>query len=293
MASSNRNLIQSDTPSLFREKPKRKFHGMKKFPEYSIWLSLKDRCLNPKNEHYAYYGGRGIRVCDSWRYSFPSFIADMGRRPKGETIDRSDNNGHYSCGKCGHCIAAGWTANCRLATRLEQSRNKSNSRFLTHDGETRHISEWSEITGIPRRLIQNRVDKFGWTVSDALTVKVGITIRIRAIKYEFQGQMLTIGELSKICGIPQQLLSHRLLESKWPLARAMGEPVNERSGIAKYEYHGTTITSGEISKRCGLSQSTVIGRLNRGWGVEQILNAPFRSHKSLNLGKKQQPVEKS
>ena len=73
---------------------------------------MKMRCYNEKSSGYKYYGGRGIQICDRWLESYENFLADMGERPEGLSIDRIENDGNYE------------PSNCRWATVLEQNRNK-------------------------------------------------------------------------------------------------------------------------------------------------------------------------
>jgi hypothetical protein len=88
-------------------------HGLTGTPEYRAWSSMKARCLNPHVHNYADWGGRGIIVCSRWLDSFETFLADMGPRPKGLSLDRfPDVNGNYE------------PSNCRWATAKQQVDNR-------------------------------------------------------------------------------------------------------------------------------------------------------------------------
>ena len=67
---------------------------------YPIWNMMKQRCYNRSNSRYQSYGARGITVCERWLNSFANFLADMGERPPGLTLDRKDTNGNYTPDNC-------------------------------------------------------------------------------------------------------------------------------------------------------------------------------------------------
>jgi hypothetical protein len=80
-------------------------------PTYQSWASMWARCTNPAASNYKYYGGRGIKVDESWK-EFVNFLRDMGDRPKNTSLDRVNNDGNYEF------------YNCRWATPSEQRRNR-------------------------------------------------------------------------------------------------------------------------------------------------------------------------
>lgn len=124
------------------------------------WESMKRRCNRPQAGNYYLYGGRGIRVCDRWMESFESFLADMGERPEGMTLDRYPNtDGNYEPG------------NVRWATPTKQQRNRRFNVTLTFEEVTRTLAEWSELGGISVALLRNRMAK-GWSPERCLTQPV-------------------------------------------------------------------------------------------------------------------------
>lgn len=125
---------------------------------YRIWHGMKDRCLNKNNARFNRYGGRGITVCERWM-DYRNFLADMGERPDGMSIDRIDNTKGYS------------PENCRWATTKQQSRNKSNNRIITHNGVTMTLADWSEHTGVKYQIIIERLIA-GWDFADAINTNL-------------------------------------------------------------------------------------------------------------------------
>lgn len=135
------------------------FVGDKPTATYRIWTGMRTRCNNPRMPSWPHYGGRGIKVCERWK-KFENFLADMGEKPDGKSLDRINNDGDYC------------PENCRWATDIEQHRNRSDNVFWTHNGATRTISEWAEVVGLNRHTLADRVRKSGWSIEQALTTPV-------------------------------------------------------------------------------------------------------------------------
>lgn len=146
-------------------------HGMSRDPVYTCWSGITYRGKGKSKEPC--YANGNIHVCKRWMESFEAFYEDMGDKPSPKhSIDRIVNAKGYTCGHCEECLSRGDTANCRWATKQEQSINRSCTHFITHNGETHTLIEWSRITGIPNTTISNRLLR-GWSEHDALTKPSG------------------------------------------------------------------------------------------------------------------------
>ena len=101
---------------------------------------MKQRCLNPNDEHYKRYGGRGITVYPAWIHDFQAFYDYVSKLPhfgeKGYSIDRIDNNGNYEPG------------NVRWADRRTQAQNKRNIVTVEYAGVVMPILQAAELSGI-------------------------------------------------------------------------------------------------------------------------------------------------
>lgn len=113
-------------------------HGHCNTRLYKIWQNMRNRCHNSDTPDYKYYGGRGIKICESWNtYTvFEQWAMGNGYSDI-LTLDRVDVNGNY----CPN--------NCRWVTRKEQSNNKRNLRIIEYQGKMKTLTQWSEILNIP------------------------------------------------------------------------------------------------------------------------------------------------
>lgn len=137
---------------------KRNRHGLRHTRLYNIWANMKTRCYNVNDPHYERWGGKGVQMCNEWRNDFKAFYDwAMSHGYSDElTIDRINGKGNYE------------PTNCRWVTLAENNRNKPHIRYITHNGKTQTIGQWTKELGLGKETIRERLKK-GWSIEMALS----------------------------------------------------------------------------------------------------------------------------
>ena len=137
---------------------RKKASGYKEPRLRNIWKNMIQRCTNPSNPSYAYYGGRGIEVSKEWE-TYQNFAKEMGPTHKDHlSLDRIDNSKGYS------------KENCRWATQAEQARNKRDNLIIEYAGERMCLVDWASRLGLAYDFLYARIATYGWSVEEAFTL---------------------------------------------------------------------------------------------------------------------------
>jgi hypothetical protein len=123
---------------------------------YVSWVGMRQRVQYPGHPEYHRYGGRGISADPTWLESFDAFLADMGPRPAGCSIERIDNDGPYN------------KLNCVWATRDQQSANTSRAVVVEHDGERMTLKQLACRLGVNYYTLHGAFRKRGLSLAEAI-----------------------------------------------------------------------------------------------------------------------------
>jgi hypothetical protein len=222
-------------------------HGMSHSPEYKIWDAMIQRCSNPKNAHYADYGGRGIVVCGAWK-EFVVFYRDMGSRPSSRhTLDRENNDGNYE------------PSNCRWITQKEQLSNTRRNLNFTYRGETKTLKQWSENLGFNYHNVKYRIHN-GMLfevaiVLDAMTKDSLLTLH---------GATKSVIEWCRDHLVTFVSFRHRL-NNGWTFEEAL-TPIESK----EVTFDGETRSLRDWCGVLGLDESSTYLRILRGESLEEV-----------------------
>ena len=154
------NLISKHTKSCGDRKnhPIYVKHGLCNTRLYNIYGKMKARCYKESCSGYESYGGREIKVCDEWMNDFMNFYnwSMANGYSDNLSLDRIDVNGNYE------------PSNCRWADWKTQENNRRNNKYISFNGETKTLSQWSDEIGISQDTLGARILS-GWSIENALT----------------------------------------------------------------------------------------------------------------------------
>jgi hypothetical protein len=208
-----------------QKKPITRFRPSRKGDTKLSWELMIGRCYNSKSDKFKDYGGRGIKVCARW-LDYKNFLADMGPRPAGTTLDRKDNDKNYE------------PKNCRWATAKQQANNRRDTIILEAFGKKQSLRTWAEEYKMPSSTLYGRLNKH--TVEEALTLPLYGALRSPEAKAQFYrnrkssffieafGQRKTLVEWSEQYGIRSSVLSARIRKRGMTPEQALTTPMMNR-----------------------------------------------------------------
>jgi hypothetical protein len=190
--------------------------------EYKAWVSMKQRCTNPKTPEYQNYGGRGITVCQEWLDSFVAFFDHIGAAPEDVrtwSVDRINNEGNYEPG------------NVRWATMKTQGRNRRCNHVVNYKGKNVTLSEACEDLGMNPTVILGRI-LIGHPFDEA--IKMPNRKRGNKQWIEWEGERVSLAQLALRFNQHKDLVYMRMKRG-WELKEALetpARPLRSRIGVA-------------------------------------------------------------
>ena len=226
---------------------------------YHTWGHMKSRCYNANNNVYYLYGGRGIKVCDEWRDNYQCFKKwalangwDLHAKGMEQSIDRIDPNKDYE------------PDNCRWVNAQTQALNKRNNFFITINGESRSITEWSRLKNIDPGVIRRRYYKYGLRGEDLFNLIPREMKYANNNKILFKGEMVPVVDLCRQYGISDATLRKRY-ERGWRDDELIKRP--EHMPLIKMEYKGKMYSIPELCNNFGFKETTLRRRYSKGLDV--------------------------
>jgi hypothetical protein len=213
-------------------------HGMSRTRLYSKWESIKKRTLDPNQENYKYYGGRGIKVCEEWLNNFVAFYdyvkKNLGLPGPKDEIDRIETNGDYEPG------------NIRWSTRIENMNNIRRNNLHWYKGQYYTMTELFNLLSpvVARDTFRSRISKHGWDVDKAATTPMKDSMqrfkgKEKQVKYK--GKLYTLAELAKQAVVNEKTFRKRF-NTGWPLSECLNKEADEtyatkRKPLPRFYFH--------------------------------------------------------
>lgn len=254
-------------------------HGLSNHRLNKIWRCMRQRCNNPNDQAYKWYGAKGVTVCAEWESSFLSFYnwAIANGYQDGLTLDRVKSDKSYE------------PSNCRWLTREENTRraqkgksDQGSAKPITFNGETLTIQGWADKLGISYQTLYQRLHIRKLPLSKALT----FGHLSEAETYTYRGETRTLQGWANKLGVKVSTLDQRINRLHWPVERALTantrpkKPSKSKIDTDNITAFGETKTLIQWSNDTGLSYALLYQRLDKGWPEEKALSKPVRPKKS-------------
>ncbi len=185
---------------------------------YAVYNGMLSRCYNKNHPHYELWGGRGIKVCEQWRYDYQAFRKwaiyagyEECKSRKYQSLDRIDNDGDYC------------PENCRWATMKEQNLNrrklgrKSGIGYKynwTFEGITKSAEEWCKIFNVSVPMVMYRINTKKMSPFEALITPIRRGKNVNEITkeqiLELKARGMTQKQISDFLGCSLNTVRRRL-----------------------------------------------------------------------------------
>ena len=183
---------------LVKDNNGKRTHGLSKTRLYNIYNDIKRRCNNSNRKEYHNYGGRGISMCEEWKSDFLKFYEwslENGYQDN-LSIDRIDVNGNYD------------PNNCRWTDAMTQANNKRVNHFVTYNGETHTLAEWSRIKNISSSCIRHRIS-CGWNLEEVFEDKEHQTKYASEVLYTIGNETHNVADWCRLRGLSKDTVRYR------------------------------------------------------------------------------------
>lgn len=249
-------------------------HGYSRHPLYAVLKNIKNRCYTKSNKAFHNYGGKGVRVCDSWLNDPKKFVewALANGWRKELQIDKD-----IIPKRLGIPALLYSPEMCSIVTRAENNLAKKNSRIIEHNGKKQTLKEWSTELNVSYSALTGRLRRH-----NSFSKKTPIRKEIKGKLVPYNGKSQSLPQWAREIGIPYKVLYDRIHKRKMPLAKALSLPKNFRTD--NITFNGKTQSLTLWADEIGVLQSTLRRRIYvLKMPIERALTMPLQINKRSKL----------
>lgn len=268
--------INDNVTTTHKKRKPIEYHGDTGSRLYTVYGDMKSRCTNPNAPNYYLYGGRGITICDEWSDSYLNFKEwalshgyDENAKYGECTLDRVDVNKGYS------------PDNCRFVSLKVQANNKRNTRYVEFNDQDITLSDFSDITGIGKNTIRDRMKRMGMTPEEIANTPIDDFQK----KITVDGATDTLTNFCEMYHRNRELVRDRIFKQGWDPKIALTTPLCFASPkYDTHEYMGAIGNYRDFDRAMGFKGGTISSRVRKqGMTFEEALTTPITGKKKNAL----------